>query len=59
MPTDDHISYECLSVDLGYSVAESSLQLFTLEENQFRSEVRVFAKKELASISDKIEFVAL
>lgn len=55
MPREGHISYEDLAVDLGYSVTESSLQFFTPEENDFRNEARAFAKKELASLSDRIE----
>ena len=55
VPKADHISFEELSVEFGYSTFEGSLFLYTEEENSFRQEFREFVRNEVLPVADRID----
>ncbi|MHA1264805.1 MAG: acyl-CoA dehydrogenase family protein [Candidatus Helarchaeota archaeon] len=55
MSKEGHISFEDLNLQFGESMTPGSLFMFTEEENEFRIDIRNFAKKEIAPLVERID----
>ncbi len=55
MSKEGHISFEDLNLQYGESMSPGSLFMFTDDENEFRMEIREFAKKEIDPLVDRID----
>ena len=55
MSKEGHISFEDLNVQYGESMTPGSLFLFSEEENEFRMEIREFAKNEIDPLVERID----
>ncbi len=55
MSKEGHISFNDLNLNYGESMSPGSLFMFTEEENEFRMEIREFAKKEIAPLVERID----
>ncbi len=52
---EGHISFEDLNLQYGESMSNGSLFMFSEEENEFRMEIREFAKNEIDPLVDQID----
>ena len=55
MSKEGHISFEDLQLQFGQSMTPGSLFMFTEEENQFRTRIRTFARKEIYPLVERID----
>jgi len=55
MSKEGHISFEDLELQYGESMTPGSLFMFSEEENEFRMEIREFAKKEIDPLVEQID----
>jgi len=55
MSKEGHISFEDLELQYGESMTLGSLFMFSEEENEFRMEIREFAKKEIDPLVEQID----
>ncbi len=55
MSKDGHINFKDLNFQYGESMTPGSLSMFTNEENEFRQEIREFAKKEIDPYVEQID----
>jgi butyryl-CoA dehydrogenase len=52
---EDHISFEDLNVEFGFSCMPDRLYYFNKEENEFRIEIRQWCKENVAPVAEKID----
>jgi alkylation response protein AidB-like acyl-CoA dehydrogenase len=52
---DDHIYFEDLNIDFGYSCMPDRLYYFTEEENEFRMEIRQWCRENVEPVAEKID----
>ncbi|NVM29854.1 MAG: acyl-CoA dehydrogenase family protein [Candidatus Helarchaeota archaeon] len=55
MSKEGHISFEDLNLEYGESMTPGSLFMFTEEENEFRMEIRKFAREEIDPLVERID----
>ncbi|NVM52769.1 MAG: acyl-CoA/acyl-ACP dehydrogenase [Candidatus Helarchaeota archaeon] len=55
MSKEGHISFEDLNLQFGQSMTAGSLYMFNEDENEFRMEIRDFAKKEIDPLVERID----
>jgi alkylation response protein AidB-like acyl-CoA dehydrogenase len=55
MSKEGHISFEDLNLQFGQSMTPGSLFMFSEEENNFRTEIRHFAKAEIDPVVERID----
>lgn len=52
---DDHIHFEDLNVELGFSCMPNRLHYFSKEENEFRMELRQWCQENVGPVAEKID----
>jgi len=52
---DDHVNFEDLNVEFGFSCMPDRLHYFTNEENEFRMELRQWCKESVEPVAEKID----
>ncbi len=55
MSKEGHVSFSDLNLTYGESMTPGSLFMFTKEENEFRMEIRKFARKEIHPLVERID----